>query len=386
MSRRIKLMDPKPIYSECSRRAFLAKSFGLSAAILCPLLAQNDEFPDSMKKYVREARYYKKLDHKKIKCILCPRECIIDDRERGYCGVRENRGGMYYTLVYARPCTYHVDPIEKKPLFHFLPGTMAFSLATAGCNLNCKFCQNWQISQVTPEQVQSLHATPQQISAAAVKYNCRSIAYTYSEPTIFYEYMEDTAEAGHQSGIKSVVITAAYISKEPLINLCKKVDAIKVDLKAFSDSYYQKVVNGELKPVLDSLVIMKKEKVWTEIVYLVVPTMNDSDHEIKDLCRWIVKYLGKNIPIHFTRYHPQYLLKDLPPTPIRTLERIKNIADAEGLHYVYIGNVPGHEAENTFCPTCQNKVVERTGFSVHNMQLNQGNCNKCGQKIYGIWQ
>lgn len=371
---------------DCSRRSFFKKSLGFSAALLCPLMAGDDDFPDSVKKFVREARYYEKLDHKKIKCKLCPRECVIDDRERGYCGVRENRGGAYYTLVYARPCTYHVDPIEKKPLFHFLPGTMAFSFATAGCNLNCKFCQNWQISQVTPEQVQSLHVTPEQIAAASVKYDCRSIAYTYSEPTVFYEYMEDTAEAGHESGIKSVVITAAYISQKPLINLCKKVDAIKVDLKAFSESYYKEVVNGELYPVLDSLITMKKEEVWTEIVYLVVPTMNDSDKEITGLCRWVLKYLGKDVPIHFTRFHPQYLLKDLPPTPIKTLERIKQIADSEGLHYVYIGNVPGHEAENTVCPSCQNPIIQRSGFIIRNMNIKDGKCNNCGQEIPGIWR
>ncbi|MBN2708323.1 MAG: AmmeMemoRadiSam system radical SAM enzyme [Calditrichaceae bacterium] len=351
-----------------------------------PAFSKNDDFPESTKKFVREAQYYEKLDHKQIRCKLCPRECIVDDRERGYCGVRENRNGIYYTLVYARPCTYHVDPIEKKPLFHFLPGTMAFSLATAGCNLNCKFCQNWQISQVTPEQVQSIYAPPEKIADFSKKYNCHSIAYTYSEPTIFYEYMNDTIDAGHQEGIKSVVITAAYISQKPLLNLCNKADAIKVDLKAFSESYYKDVVNGELKPVLDSLITMKSQNIWTEIVYLVVPTLNDSDKEIKELCKWIIQYLGKDVPIHFTRYHPQYLLKDLPPTPIKTLERIHEIARSEGIHYSYIGNVPGHPAENTYCHKCNKKIVERSGFTINSILIKDGKCAYCGTKIPGIWQ
>jgi pyruvate formate lyase activating enzyme len=262
---------------------------------------------------------------------------------------------------------------------------MAFSMATAGCNLNCKFCQNWEISQVTPEQVESLYTTPAQIAGTAVNYQCRSIAYTYSEPTVFYEYMDDTIDAGHQSGIKSVMITAAYISKEPLLNLCKKLDAIKVDLKAFSETYYKNIVNGELKPVLDSLVLMKRENVWTEIVYLVVPTMNDSDQEIKKMCQWITQNLGKDVPIHFTRYHPQYLLKDLPPTPVRTLERLKAIAEAEGINFVYIGNVPGHGAESTVCPSCKKTVVNRTGFKVNSLSLKNGKCSNCGYLIPGIW-
>jgi pyruvate formate lyase activating enzyme len=268
-----------------------------------------DTFPEEIQKYIIEARYYEKLPHKKIRCTLCPRECVIDDRERGYCGVRENREGTYYSLVYARPCTYHVDPIEKKPLFHFHPGSEAFSIATAGCNVNCKFCQNWEISQVRPEQIRSLYLPPDKTAKMASESRCLSIAYTYSEPTIFFEYMFDTALAAQKMDVKSVVITAAYISEKPLIQLCEQVDAIKVDLKAFTEKYYQDVVNGELKPVLKSLEIMCKLNMWTEIVYLVVPTLNDSDKELTDLCRWIKQNLGPDIPVHFTRFHPYYLLK-----------------------------------------------------------------------------
>jgi len=340
---------------------------------------------EDTKKYIREARYYEKLPHKKIRCKLCPRECVIDDRERGYCGVRENREGVYYTLVYARPCTYHVDPIEKKPLYHFHPGSLSFSIATAGCNLNCKFCQNWQISQVRPEEVSSYYLPPQKLAEMAGDSDCVSIAYTYSEPTVFYEYMFDSAIAGHMRNVKSVVITAGYISEEPLVELCKNVDGIKVDLKAYSESFYKDLVAGELQPVLDSLVTIRKMNVWLEIVYLVLPTLNDDEKELRDLARWIKEDLGPDVPIHFTRFYPQYRLKNLPPTPIRTLERAKEIADAEGLHYVYIGNMPGHAAENTYCPKCGRLVIHRIGYRIRKIDLNNGRCAGCGTIIPGVW-
>jgi pyruvate formate lyase activating enzyme len=372
------------------RRSFLKSSAvlglasGYSSILFShPLFAQN--FPEKDKKFIQEARYYEKLPHKKIRCLLCPRECVIDDRERGYCGVRENREGIYYTLVYARPCTYHADPIEKKPLFHFHPGTVAFSIATAGCNVNCKMCQNWEISQVRPEQVRSIYMPPQEVARLAKEYNCLSIAYTYSEPVIFYEYMEDSIIAGHAKNIKSVVITGGYINQKPLIDLCKLADAIKVDLKAYSEKYYREIVNGELKPVLDGLITMKKMGVWTEIVYLVVPSLNDSDKELQGLARWIKQYLGQDVPVHFTKFYPQYLLKNLPPTPLQTLERAKAIADAEGLHYVYIGNVPGHAAENTYCPKCRSMVIERIGYTIRNINIKNSRCTKCKTKIAGIW-
>jgi len=380
---------PKRFNSTINRREFIKTGTMVSCAFLCPsfLSAEksNANSNSDDNRFIREASYYEKLDHKKIRCLLCPRECVVDDRERGYCGVRENRNGIYYTLVYARPCTYHIDPIEKKPLFHFHPGSLAFSLATAGCNLNCKFCQNWQISQVTPEQVQSIYLPPKDTAKAAANNNCVSIAYTYSEPTIFYEYMYDTAEAGHKENVKSVVITAGYIKQKPLEELCKKVDAIKVDLKAFSEKYYQDIVKGELKPVLDSLVTMRKMNVWTEIVYLVVPTLNDGDQELKDLVKWIKGDLGLDVPVHFTRFHPQYILKNLPPTPLDTLERAKAIADAEGLNFAYIGNVPGHEAENTYCPKCKKMLIKRIGFNILENHIKGSKCGFCDYQIPGIF-
>ncbi len=338
-----------------------------------------------MRKFVKEAQYYEKLPHKKIRCLLCPRECEIDDRERGYCGVRENREGTYYTLVYARPCTYHVDPIEKKPLFHFHPGSMAFSIATAGCNVNCKFCQNWEISQVRPEQIRSIHLPPEKTAGLAQKNDCLSIAYTYSEPTIFFEYMKDTAIAGKEYDVKNVVITAGYISEKPLIELCQNVDAIKVDLKAFSEKFYQEIVNGELKPVLDSLITIREQNIWTEIVYLVVPTLNDDERELINLCKWIKNNLGPDVPIHFTRFHPYYLLKNLPSTPVKTLERAWKIAKSEGLNYVYIGNVPGHKAEHTYCPNCGEIVIARRGYFIEDIKISKGQCMHCQHAIAGKW-
>jgi pyruvate formate lyase activating enzyme len=373
-----------------NRREFLKLSSLACGALYTPssfasLSDSPADFPPELQKFVIEARFYEKLPHKKIKCVLCPRECVIDDRERGYCGVRENREGTYYSLVYSRPCTYHVDPIEKKPLFHFFPGSQAFSIATAGCNVNCKFCQNWEISQVRPEQIRSIYLPPDKTARSAKDSGSLSIAYTYSEPTIFFEYMEDTAIAGKEIGVKSVVITAGYISEKPLIQLCRNVDAIKVDLKAFTENYYRDVVNGELKPVLDSLVTMRKHNVWTEIVYLVVPTLNDGDREFSDLSKWIKKYLGSDVPVHFTRFHPSYLIKNLPPTPVKTLERAWEIARAEGLNYVYIGNVPGHDAENTFCPACGEAVVSRSGYFIQDINIKSGRCSNCSNEIAGKW-
>lgn len=341
--------------------------------------------PEDDSKFTVEAKFYEKLPYKKIKCKLCPRECVIDDRERGYCGVRENRGGRYYTLVHSRVCTAHVDPIEKKPLFHFYPGTMAFSVATAGCNVNCKMCQNWEISQVRPEQVRSTYVPPARLAALARQYRCPSIAYTYSEPVVFYEYVMDSAEAAHAQGVRSVVISGGYIQRDPLLKWCRAVDAIKVDLKAFSEKFYKDVVNGELKPVLDALVTIRKHGTWTEIVYLVIPTLNDSDAEFKALARWVKSNLGPDVPVHFTRFHPQYLLTNLPPTSVETLERAKAVADTEGLHYVYIGNVPGHPAESTYCPKCRRMIVERLGFTVASTHIKRGKCEYCRQTIPGVW-
>jgi pyruvate formate lyase activating enzyme len=337
-------------------------------------------------RFLVEARFYQKLQNRKIKCKLCPRECTVGDRERGYCGVRENRAGTYYSLVHSRVCAAHVDPIEKKPLFHYLPGTVAFSVATAGCNVNCKFCQNWDISQARPEQIPADYVPPQRIAELAKQYNCPTIAYTYSEPVVFSEFLMDTADAGHAAGVRSIVVSNGYMQEEALRAAYGKMDAVKIDLKSFSESYYRNVVTGQLKPVLDTLVTLRKMGKWTEIVYLVVPTLNDSDAEFHGLATWIKTNLGVDVPLHFTQYHPEYLLKNLPVTPVPTLERAKAIADAEGLHYVYIGNVPGHPAQNTYCPQCRKMLVERVGFTASKMLIRKDNsCPSCRRPIPGVW-
>jgi pyruvate formate lyase activating enzyme len=380
--------------SALDRRSFVKCAlFSGAAAGLCglarPLAAhpsaavpqKQDDAP-----FTAEARFYQKLKNKKIKCKLCPRECTVGDRERGYCGVRENHSGTYYTLVHSRVCAAHVDPIEKKPLFHYLPGTLAFSLATAGCNVNCKFCQNWDISQVRPEQVPAEYAPPKLVADLAKQHGCPTIAYTYSEPVVFSEYLMDAADAGHDVGVRSVVVSNGYMQEESLKTAYGKMDAVKIDLKSFSESYYKEVVNGELKPVLDALVTLRKMAKWTEIVYLVVPALNDSDNEFRGLARWIKANLGVDVPLHFTQFHPEYLLKNLPITPVPTLDRAKAIADAEGLQYVYIGNVPGHPAENTYCPKCRRVLVERVGLMTKQMLIHKNSCPFCQQHIPGVWQ
>ncbi|MGQ9470248.1 MAG: AmmeMemoRadiSam system radical SAM enzyme [Candidatus Aminicenantales bacterium] len=332
-----------------------------------------------------EARFYEKLPDREIKCNLCPRFCHLGDKERGYCGVRENDGGTYYTLVYGKACALNIDPIEKKPFFHFLPGTQALSLATAGCNVNCKFCQNWQISQVRPEQVEAFDLPPDLVASNAQKYSCASVAYTYTEPVIFYEYMVDASQESRKRGIRNVVVTGGHINLEPLEELIKVVDAIKVDLKSFSEAFYKEYVHGELKPVLEAIKLIYSRKRWLEIVYLVIPTLNDDVKMIRQMSQWVIKEVGPDVPLHFSRFHPMYLLKNLPPTPISTLEKLHAVAREEGLRYVYIGNVPGHKAESTYCPFCGQLVIKRTGYAVESFELRHGRCRYCQSPIPGVW-
>ncbi|MFH1539563.1 MAG: AmmeMemoRadiSam system radical SAM enzyme [bacterium] len=351
--------------------------------------AQNEGTEEEFKGIfeIREVPYYEKLDGKTIQCKICPKECKVGDQERGYCGNKENRGGKYFTLAYGNPCAYHVDPIEKKPLFHFLPGTAAFSISTAGCNFNCKFCQNWDISQSRPEQTPNVKMMPGDVVHYAKQSGSATIAYTYGEPVVFYKYMYDTAALGHKQGVRSVMITNGYINKKPMRELLKVLDAVKVDFKAYTKKFYTDTCDGELKPVLDTLVLLKEEGMWTELVYLVVPTLNDSKKELQSMTKWIMKNLGPDVPIHFSRFHPTYMIKNLPSTPIQTLEMARDTAMEGGLNFAYIGNVPNHEGENTCCPGCKSIIVERMGYTITKMEINKsGKCRKCGHRIPGVWK
>lgn len=334
----------------------------------------------------RRARHFTPLEEKRVRCDLCPRKCEVADRERGYCGVRENADGTYWTLVWGRACSLNVDPIEKKPLFHFLPGTQALSVATAGCNMECVFCQNWEISQFRPEQVRALSVPPSKLAEVAEQRRIPTIAYTYSEPVVFFEYMYDCAAEGKKRGVRSVMISNGYILEEPLKELCDVLAAIKIDLKAFTGHFYQKYAKGELKPVLDALRYLSRRSMWLEIVVLLIPTLNDDPKELAELCAWVAGELGPQVPVHFTRYHPTYKLRNLPPTPTRTLERAHEIGMKAGLKFVYVGNVPGHQAESTCCPGCEKKIVGRYGYQIFELHLKAGKCGFCGMPIPGVWQ
>jgi pyruvate formate lyase activating enzyme len=289
------------------------------------------------------------------------------------------------TLAYGNPCAVHIDPIEKKPLLHFLPASRAFSLATAGCNLHCKNCQNWEISQRRPEETYNLYLPPEAAVAEAIRADCRSIAYTYSDPDVFFEYTMETALLAHQQGLKNVLVTAGYINPETQREFCQAVDAANVDLKGFTDDFYREICSASLQPVLDALMLYRQEGVWLEVTHLVIPTLNDDLAQIRRMCRWLRDNLGADVPLHFSRFHPRYQLKNLPPTPVETLEEARQTALEEGLRYVYVGNVPGHPGESTYCPNCGKTIVGRIGYSITELNLEDGRCRFCGQEIAGVW-
>ena len=329
--------------------------------------------------------FFTSLSGGEIQCDLCPRRCRVSRGKRGACRVRENRDGKYYSLVYGNPCAVHLDPIEKKPFFHVLPATTSFSVATVGCNFQCKFCQNWEISQASPEDVYSYDVPPEMMVKMAKEVKARSIAYTYVEPTIFYEYMVDICQLAKKADLLNVCHSNGFINPEPLKNLCKVMDAANIDLKGFTETFYRDLCSGELNPVLETLQILKKEKVHLEITNLVIPTQNDDMLGIKEMCLWVKRELGADTPIHFSRFYPLYKLRSLPPTPVSTLEKARNTALSSGLEYVYIGNIPGHEGEHTFCPKCKKLLIQRTGYMVGENHLKDGKCKYCGKPIPGIW-
>lgn len=334
--------------------------------------------------YQREAKYYDRQDQKKVTCKLCPHECRVADLERGTCGVRENQDGTYYTLVYGNPCSTHIDPIEKKPIFHYYPTTLALSIATAGCNFVCKFCQNWEISQKRPEQVKTMRFFPGDVVTTALRRNCKTIAHTYTEPVVFFEYMLECAIQGKQRGVPNIMISNGFIQEKPMRELCKYLGAVKIDLKAFTEKFYKEQCDGELKPVLKTLTVLKEEGIWFEIVVLLIPTLNDSTHEISAMTRWIVKELGPDVPVHFSRYYPTFMMKNIPPTPPESLHRARKVAMDNGVKFAYIGNMLS-DAENTYCPKCQKLLIERLRYNVRLKGMKKNRCKHCGETIPGVF-
>lgn len=337
---------------------------------------------------MQEARFYDKVEDNKVKCYLCAHSCVIDPLKRGICMVRENRDGTLYTLVYAKVISQSVDPIEKKPLFHFLPGSTSYSIATVGCNFQCEHCQNFDISQFPRYEKRDIpgqETPPAQIVAGAKSRGCASISYTYTEPTIFGEYAYDTAMLAKEAGIRNVFVSNGFMSEKSAKILGQLLDADNIDLKSFSDSFYRKVCKARLKPVLDTIQRMKELGVWVEVTTLIIPGLNDSEKELKDLAGFIKK-VGADIPWHVSAFYPTYKMLDRPRTPVETLRRARQIGLEAGLRYVYTGNVPGEDGEKTFCYACGAVVIDRMGYTIRRNFLKDGKCAQCGAAIDGVWQ
>ncbi len=336
---------------------------------------------------MHDAMLWEKLDGEKVRCRLCGHECVIAAGKYGICCVRENIAGTIQSHSYGEIVALNVDPIEKKPLFHFLPGTTSLSIAAAGCNFQCEFCQNWQISQ-SPREDRSIGAhaiSPEQVVTAAINYDCASISYTYTEPTVFFEFAYDTAKLAHQRGVKNCFVSNGYMTPLAVDTIAPYLDAINVDLKAFRDETYHRVMKARLKPVLGCLKSLVKAGIWVEITTLIVPGMNDSPKELRDIADFIATELGRGVPWHVSRFHADYKVANVPSTPFATLETACRLGREAGLKYVYCGNSPGEADENTYCPRCGAKLVERLGFRTSNMRIKDGCCPDCGERIEGIW-
>jgi len=335
---------------------------------------------------LHEARWWEPEANGRVHCFLCPRHCHIHPGQAGFCFIRVNQGGKLYSLGYGAPAALQVDPIEKKPLNHFLPGTRVFSLGTAGCNMGCFFCQNWDISKSHQDQVHSKHVPPEEVPLLALRYGCDSIAFTYNEPTIWGEYVIDICKAAKGYGLKTVMVTNGYITYEAFHDIYGHIDAANVDLKAFTEEFYGKITLTHLEPVLKTLKWLKNEtKVWFEITNLMIPTLNDDPAETKRLAEWIVEHLGPDVPLHFTAFHPDFKLRDKSATPPETLHRAREIARKAGLHYVYEGNIFS-DAANTYCPGCGTLLIQRSWHDVLDDRLKNGACSKCWMRIPGVWE
>ncbi len=371
--------------SNISKREFLRRCtlYAGSAALgMCNpnILSFNTE----LSKFSKEALFYSKTENGLL-CEKCPHFCTLDDGDTGSCRSRVASSGKMYSIAYGNPCAVHIDPIEKKPFFHFLPATLAFSIAAAGCNLRCLNCQNWQISQASPDESDNIELMPEEVVKACIKSGSESIAYTYSEPTTFFEYTLDTARLAHEQKIRNIIKSNGYINEKPLRHLCKVLDAANIDLKTYDDGIYRKISSGKLKPVLTALKVLRDEGVWLEITNLIIPSWTDNFDTIKKMCEWLCSNGMSETPLHFSRFTPLYKLSQLPPTPIEILKKARKIAEDSGMKFVYIGNISGQEGENTYCPKCGKVLIERRIFTILGNYIIKGKCKYCGEKIAGLW-
>jgi pyruvate formate lyase activating enzyme len=336
---------------------------------------------------MKEAMFYEKLDEKKVRCFLCAHHCLIKEGKRGICYVRKNIDGTLYTLVYGRVVSMNIDPIEKKPLFHFQPGSTSFSIASVGCNFRCEHCQNFEISQYPKEhegEILGQHVTPEAIVEAAERNGCKSISYTYTEPTIFFEFAYDCARLAHKRGIKNIFVSNGYTTPEATKVIAPYLDGNNIDLKGNND-FYKKICGAKLDPVKETIKLMKELGVWVEVTTLIIPDYNDSEEDLRNIAEFI-KSVDPFMPWHVTQFYPTYLLTDKPRTPIKTLRRARDIGFETGLKYVYEGNVPGEGGENTYCHNCKKLLIKRFGFSIIENMVKDGNCSECGADIKGMWK
>ena len=371
------------MYRPLSRRSFIKKGVAAVAGscIGCPMIVHAGRVTA-----LEEARHYDKKDRNFVTCRLCFRSCTIATGKRGFCKNRENRAGTLYSLVYGKTAALQLDPIEKEPMYHNLPASTILCTGTAGCNFRCKFCHNWHLSQQTVEDLApyTRNLTPDETVNTAIKRGA-GLSFTYNEPTVFYEYMYDIAKIAHAKGLNTIFHTNGGMQQEPMKKLLAHMRGVTVDLKGFTADYYRDMSFAKMTPVLNTLKLIKEQGRWLEIVNLLVPTMNDNMKTIREMSAWIVDNLGPDVPLHFSRFYPAYKLKNLSPTPIKTLEQAHDIAVGKGIRFVYLGNVPGHRYNSTYCPACKKRIIHRTHFSVHKVDIKNGRCIFCRHPIPGLW-
>jgi len=378
----------------CFATAMASQCLGLLGPDLCSAAMSGDnrgkvfkgDAPEKLWRWSHEAYLYRKLKDRKVVCGICPNRCVLSPGDRSVCRSKVNIDGKLYSLAYGNPCSVNTDPIEKKPLFHFKPRIKAFSLATTGCNFRCLNCQNWEISQAKPHDVPFIHDFfPDRVVEEARKAGARSIAYTYSEPTTFFEYMIDTARLARKAGLYNLWVSNAYINTRPLLELCKVLDAASLNIKSYDDGIYRELNGGRLGPVLKTFKTLHENRIHFEMIHLVVPGYTDDEDMVKAMCNWILDNIGPDYPLHFLRFFPQYKLDRLPPTPVSLLTRFRELALGLGIHYVYVGNVPHHEGNNTYCHSCKKLLIERKGYFIPTDNLAGNHCKFCGTQIPGVW-